>query len=159
MGKAVTVNPSTQRSLIRRECGMVFLSTSERAVATNYCPVRSESLCILDFPTTMFPRKNKRSRPRPGARLDGPAVPPTPDYSPTRKVVKPPGYPEIEAVSQLSIESENWVIFVRDVVQMPPMMTPAVYEAVQNSGWKISPNPMATVRKAAYQVAKRMGLR
>jgi hypothetical protein len=41
---------------------------------------------------------------------------------------------------------------------MPPAFVPAIQEAVRQHQWKIAPNPMAAIRKAAYQEAKRLGL-
>jgi hypothetical protein len=94
-----------------------------------------------------FPKRNQ------------PTVRPQADYSPTRSAVKPPGFAEIDAVSLCAADSEAWEPFVRDVAQMPAAMTPAIQEAVRQAQWRIAPNPMATVRKLAYQEAKRMGLR
>lgn len=87
-----------------------------------------------------------------------PSVPPNRTYVPTRSAQKPPFYPEIEAASQWPPESEQWIAFVRDVVQMPEAMTPAVQEAIRQQRWKIAPNPLASIRTAAHQEAKRMGL-
>jgi hypothetical protein len=92
-------------------------------------------------------------------KYNRPTVAPKQDYAPTRSAVKPPGYAEIEAVSQLPPESEGWAVFMNDIAQMPLTMTAAVQEAVRGPQWKISPNPMAAVRKVAYQEARRMGLR
>jgi hypothetical protein len=86
---------------------------------------------------------------------------PTPQnkpYVPTRSAVKPPFYREIEAVSQAPYDSPEWAAFVRDVVQMPEVMTPAVQEAIRQQRWKIAPNPLASIRTAAHQEARKMGL-
>jgi hypothetical protein len=48
--------------------------------------------------------------------------------------------------------------FVRDVVQMAATMIPAVQQAIRQQRWKIAPNPLASIRTAAHQEAKRMGL-
>lgn len=87
-----------------------------------------------------------------------PSVPPTRTYVPTRSVQKPPFYPEIEAASQWPPDSEQWQAFARDVVQMPETMIPAIQEAIRQQRWKIAPNPLASIRTAAHQEAKRMGL-
>jgi hypothetical protein len=87
-----------------------------------------------------------------------PSVPPSRTYVPTRSAQKPPFYSEIEAASQWPHDSEQWQAFVRDVVQMPEVMTPAVQEAIRQQRWKIAPNPLASIRTAAHQEAKRMGL-
>jgi hypothetical protein len=87
------------------------------------------------------------------------SVSPKKDYAPTRSAQKPPGYTEIDAVAQLAPDSEAWVAFVRDVMQMPEAFTPAIQEAVRQQRWKIAPNPLAAVRTAAYQEARKLGLR
>jgi hypothetical protein len=87
-----------------------------------------------------------------------PSVPQNRTYVPTRSAQKPPFYAEIEAASQLPPDSEDWRTFVRDVVQMPETMIPAIQEAIRQQRWKIAPNPLASIRTAAHQEAKRMGL-
>jgi hypothetical protein len=87
-----------------------------------------------------------------------PSVPQNKTYVPTRSAQKPPFYAEIEAASQLPPDSEDWRTFVRDVVQMPETMIPAIQEAIRQQRWKIAPNPLASIRTAAHQEAKRMGL-
>lgn len=87
-----------------------------------------------------------------------PSVPPNRTYVPTRSAQKPPFYPEIEAASQWPPDSELWHAFARDVVQMPEAMIPAIQEAVRQQKWKIAPNPLAAIRTATHQEAKRMGL-
>ena len=87
-----------------------------------------------------------------------PSVPPKQDYAPKRTTQKPPGYAEIEAVSQSGLNDEAWLSFVRDVMKMPESFTPAIQEAVRQQRWKIAPNPVASVRTTAYQEAKKLGL-
>lgn len=87
-----------------------------------------------------------------------PSVPPKTTYVPTRSAQKPPFYPEIEEASKWPPDAEQWSAFLRDVVQMPESMLPAVQEAVRQHKWKIAPNPLASIRTAAHQEAKRMGL-
>ncbi len=87
-----------------------------------------------------------------------PSVPQTRTYVPTRSAQKPPFYPEIDAASQWPPDSEEWRAFARDVVQMPESMIPAIQEAIRQQRWKIAPNPLASIRTAAHQEAKRMGL-
>jgi hypothetical protein len=87
-----------------------------------------------------------------------PSVPQNRTYVPTRSAQKPPFYPEIDAASQWPADSEEWRSFARDVVQMPDTMIPAIQEAIRQQRWKIAPNPLASIRTAAHQEAKRMGL-
>ncbi len=81
---------------------------------------------------------------------------PQKDYSPTRSAQKPVGYVEIEAASLHAEDSAEFAAFVRDVVNMPAELAPAVAEAIRQQKWKIAPNPLAVVRTAAHQEAKRM---
>jgi hypothetical protein len=87
-----------------------------------------------------------------------PSVPPNKTYVPTRSAQKPPFYAEIDAASQWAPDAVEWIAFVSDVVQMPEKMVPAVQEAIRQQRWKIAPNPLASIRTAAHQEAKRMGL-
>jgi hypothetical protein len=87
-----------------------------------------------------------------------PSVPPNKTYVPTRSAQKPPFYAEIDAASQWPPDAAEWIAFVSDVVQMPEKMVPAVQEAIRQQRWKIAPNPLASIRTAAHQEAKRMGL-
>jgi hypothetical protein len=41
---------------------------------------------------------------------------------------------------------------------MPVTMIPAVQEAIRQQRWKIAPNPLASIRTAAHQEARRMGI-
>jgi hypothetical protein len=79
-------------------------------------------------------------------------------YTPTRSAQKPPFYEEIEAASRWPRDSERWQGFVSDIVRLPATMILAVQEAIGQHRWKIAPNPLASVRTAAHQEAKRMGL-
>jgi hypothetical protein len=86
-----------------------------------------------------------------------PTIRPQKDYAPTRSAVKPHGFSAIEAISQLPYDSGEWARFMADVAQMPPEMTTAVQAAVRQPQWRISPNPLAAIRKAAYQEIQRRG--
>ena len=85
-------------------------------------------------------------------------LPPQKDYAPTRTNRRPPFYPEIEAASQMEPESPEFQAFVRDVVNMPVEMAASVAAAIRQQKWKIAPNPLAVVRTAAHQEAKKAGL-
>ncbi len=88
----------------------------------------------------------------------GPSVPPQKDYNPTRSAQKPAGYAEIEAALELEQDCPEFIAFVRDVAKMPVEMAPAVAAAMRQQKWKISPNPLAVIRTAAHQEAKRLQL-
>ena len=88
----------------------------------------------------------------------GPSVAPAKTYEPARRTQKPAGYAEIEAASQLPEDSPEFSAFVRDVLNMTSEMAPAVKDAISQQKWKISPNPLASIRTAAWQAARRMGL-
>jgi hypothetical protein len=88
----------------------------------------------------------------------GPSVAPQKAYEPARRAQKPSGYAEIEAASQFPDDSAEFRAFVRDVLNMPAEMAPAVRDAISQQKWKIAPNPLAQIRTAAWQAARRMGL-
>jgi hypothetical protein len=88
----------------------------------------------------------------------GPTVPPAKDYAPTRSNRMPPFHAEIDAASRMEPDSAEFQAFVRDVVNMPPEMAPSVAAAIRQQKWKIAPNPLAVIRTAAHQEARRAGL-
>jgi hypothetical protein len=98
--------------------------------------------------------KNARARNQFAGR--GPTVAPPKDYSPTRSERKPPFHAEIETASNFPEDSPEFRAFVRDVVGMPENMSPGVAAAIRLQKWKISPNPLAAIRTAAHQEARRM---
>jgi len=85
----------------------------------------------------------------------GPTVAPPKEYVPTRSVRKPPFHAEIEAASNLADDSLEFLAFVLDVVGMPEHMAPSIAAAIRQQKWKISPNPLASIRTAAHQEARR----
>jgi hypothetical protein len=105
----------------------------------------------LKFGNQKNPRKNF------GAGR-GPTVPPPKDYAPNRSGRKPPFHAEIEAVSKLPDDSPDFRTFVRDVVGVPEHMAPSVAAAIRQQKWKISPNPLASIRTATHQEARRTQL-
>ena len=98
--------------------------------------------------------KSKNPRKQFGADR-GPTVAPPKDYAPARSGRKPPFYAEIEVASNLLDDSPEFRTFVLDVVGMPEQMAPSVAAAIRQQKWKISPNPLASIRTAAYQDARR----
>lgn len=95
-------------------------------------------------------KSNRFSNPR------GPSIPPQKEYSPTRSANKPVGYAEIDAAAKLEQDSPEFIAFVVETAKMPKEMAPAVGEAIRQQKWKIAPNPLAVIRNAAHQEAKRM---
>jgi hypothetical protein len=85
----------------------------------------------------------------------GPTVAPAKDYVPARSARKPPFHAEIEAASNLPYDSPEFRTFVVEVVGMPEQMAPSVAAAIRQQKWKISPNPLASIRTAAHQEARR----
>ena len=101
------------------------------------------------------------SHPRRSGRFGsqrGPAITTAKDYAPKRTAQSPIGYAEIEAASHTAQDSEEFIAFVRDVVNLSAEMAPAVAEAIREKKWKISPNPLGAIRTAAHQQAKRLGI-
>ena len=88
----------------------------------------------------------------------GPTIAPSADYTPTRSARKPPFHAEIEAASNMPEDSPEFHAFVQDVVGVPDHMSAGVAAAIRLQKWKISPNPLASIRTAAYQEAKRTQL-
>lgn len=88
----------------------------------------------------------------------GPTVAPPKDYAPTRSRRKPPFHAEIEAASNLPDDSPEFRAFVRDVVGVPELMVPSVAAAIRQQKWQISPNPLAAIRTAAHQEARKAQL-
>jgi hypothetical protein len=99
--------------------------------------------------------KNRRQR---FATARGPTVAPPKDYLPTRSTRKPPFHAEIEAASKLPDDSPEFRAFVRDVVGVSELMAASVAAAIRQQKWRISPNPLASVRTAAHQEARRTPL-
>jgi hypothetical protein len=87
-----------------------------------------------------------------------PSVPAAKNYEPTRPAQRPAGYAEIEAASDAAQDSPEFVAFVRDVVNLPAEMAPAVAEAIAQKKWRVSPNPLGAIRTASHQEAKRLGI-
>jgi len=104
------------------------------------------------------PGKGSRAAANRFAANRGPTIPPVKDYVPARRGQKPPFHAEIEAASQWAQDSPEFLEFVEKIVNMPPEMAPGVAEAIRQQKWKIAPNPLAAIRTAAHQEAKRMGI-
>jgi hypothetical protein len=103
-----------------------------------------------------FSKGTRRSAGNHFASNRGPTVPPSKDYTPTRSAHKPPFHAEIEAASQMPQDSPEFYAFVRDIVNMPVEMAPSVAAAIRQQKWKIAPNPLAVIRTAAHQEARRL---
>ena len=106
----------------------------------------------------MKPGKGSRFAANRFAANRGPTIPPVKEYAPARRVQKPPFHAEIEAASQMTQDSPEFLAFVQEIVNMPAVMAPGVAEAIRQQKWKIAPNPLAAIRTAAHQEAKRMGI-
>ena len=105
-----------------------------------------------------YGKNSKRAKAVQQINSRGPMIPPQKNYEPNRSALKPAGYAEIEAASQFPQDAPEFIAFVRDVVKMPVEVAPAVMEAIRGQKWKISPNPLAAIRTASHQEARRMGL-
>jgi hypothetical protein len=103
---------------------------------------------MLKFDKSKNPRK-------PFAAGRGPTVAPSKDYVPARSGRKPPFHAEIEVASNLPDDSPEFRAFVTEVVGMPEHMASSVAAAIRQQKWKISPNPLASIRTAAHQEARR----
>ena len=103
-------------------------------------------------------KNNKRGKVSRFLDPRAPTIAPQATYVPTRTATKPAGYVHIEQASQFAQDAPEFLAFVKDVVNMPVEMAPAVSEAISQQKWKIAPNPLSVVRTAAHQAAKRFSL-
>jgi hypothetical protein len=108
--------------------------------------------------TMRFTRLSVRGRAEHFGSNRGPSIPTVSNYVPTRPAQWPAGYAEIEAASHEAQDSPEFMDFVRDVVNLPVEMAPAVAEAIGQKRWKVSPNPLGAIRTASHQEAKRLGI-
>jgi hypothetical protein len=66
----------------------------------------------------------------------------------------PAGIPQnahakIQAASKLHPHSGAWAFFMREIIGLPPHMTPAVLQVIRVGTWKTDPSPLTAVRTAA----------
>jgi hypothetical protein len=66
-----------------------------------------------------------------------------------------PGFTELEAASTWAPSSEEWIPFMRDVLNMPLSMLPAVHYAMGCKAWKVAKDPIKQVRGFAQNWEKR----
>ena len=65
---------------------------------------------------------------------------------------------QIEALSLLPDDAEEWAPFMRDVIRMHLWMLPAVLLAVRQNLWKTAADPLEQIRRAAGQAGIKMRL-
>jgi|HubBroStandDraft_1064217.scaffolds.fasta_scaffold208944_2 hypothetical protein len=65
------------------------------------------------------------------------------------------GYAQIDAASCLTPDAEAWEPFMRDVVQLPLSMLPAIRYAVKAGRWKVAGDPIGQIRNFARNHDKR----
>ena len=68
-----------------------------------------------------------------------------------------PGFAEIQAAGALQPDSGAWLFFMREVVKLPPEMTPAVYQAIRLGKWRLALDPL--LKSAPALDAHRRALR
>jgi hypothetical protein len=66
-----------------------------------------------------------------------------------------PGFAEIQAAGALHPDSGAWLFFMREVVKLPPEMTPAVYQAIRLGKWRLALDPLAEIRSRALDAHRR----
>ena len=69
-----------------------------------------------------------------------------------------PGYPALEAADNFQQNDGTWFSLLRDVLQLPAWMLPAVQRAVRRRTWRQANDPIRCVRENAEREAGRMGL-
>jgi hypothetical protein len=70
-----------------------------------------------------------------------------------------PGYAAISAVHGLPPDDAGWTRFLRDVLDLPLWLAPAVQVAIRQASWRQALNPLETVRENAHRAAIRMDLK
>ena len=68
------------------------------------------------------------------------------------------GYRALEAADNLQQDDGTWFSLMRDVVQLPVWMLPAVQAAVRKGFWRQANDPIKCVRENAAREAARQGL-
>ena len=71
---------------------------------------------------------------------------------------KPQGFLEIEQASHMPLEAADWGPFTTGFLKMHPVMVPAIQDAIKAAEWRRSPNPVGSIKTAAYRAATRMGI-
>jgi hypothetical protein len=139
----------------------VFAWPLDRIDLTDYICKELSAVTRQSTQQNMTMRSKKpsihESRGRFGSKR-GPSVAPAKVYEPNRPAQRPAGYDDIEAASQMAQDSREFLDFVREVVNLPVQMAPAVAEAIRQKKWRISPNPLGAIRTASHQEAKRLGI-
>jgi hypothetical protein len=73
----------------------------------------------------------------------------------SERLKKQPGYFEIRAASRLHPKSGAWAFFMREIVRLPPAMTPAVLQVIHIGRWRDSTDPVESVRSDALEAYER----
>ncbi|MGA2716283.1 MAG: hypothetical protein ABSG41_24570 [Bryobacteraceae bacterium] len=69
-----------------------------------------------------------------------------------------PGYAELAAADNFQQDDGTWFSLMRNVLQLPAWMLPAVQRAVRRGYWRQANDPIKCVRENAEREARRMGL-
>jgi hypothetical protein len=64
----------------------------------------------------------------------------------------------LESGAHLLPEDQEWISLMRDVLQLPAWMLPAVQYVIGSGEWRESRDPLGSVSKGAFVEAARMGL-
>jgi hypothetical protein len=66
-----------------------------------------------------------------------------------------PGYTALEAARRLALDSDGWLPFVQDVLQLPLSTLPAVRRVVRKGAWRYARDPLQSVRENAERDRRR----
>ncbi|MGA2716875.1 MAG: hypothetical protein ABSG41_27630 [Bryobacteraceae bacterium] len=69
-----------------------------------------------------------------------------------------PGYKALATARKLPLNDEAWLPLMRDLLQLPAWMLPAVHRTVRKGTWRYANDPLNCVRENAEREAARMGL-
>jgi hypothetical protein len=64
----------------------------------------------------------------------------------------------LESAAHLLPEDQEWIPLMRDVLQLPVWMLPAVQYVIGSGEWRESRDPLSSVSEGAFIEAARMGL-
>jgi len=66
-----------------------------------------------------------------------------------------PGYTALAAARHLALDSDGWIPFMKDVLQLPLSALPAVRRVVRKGAWRYANNPLQSVRENAERDCRR----
>ena len=69
-----------------------------------------------------------------------------------------PGYTALTVARKLAFDSEDWLPLMKDVLQIPLSMLPAVRRVVRKGAWRYAHDPCQSVRENAERDCRRQAI-